>query len=320
MAKSEIEKYKYYDHEGITIYHGDCLEIMPHLEPVDLVLTSPPYGELRDYGGYVFDYQKTGIEVLKIIKKGGVMVWITGDQTKNNDESGESFRQALYFKKIGFKLHDTMIYGKKGATYKHNHRNYPQAFEYVFILVKGKLKTFNPIKDRVNLQPGKPISGTLRQPNGSLKPEFNIGYKSGNIGMRNNIWIYDTGYMLSTKDVIAFQHPAIFPDKLAIDHISSWSNQHDTVLDPFMGSGTTLVAAKKLGRKCIGIEIEQCYCNIAIRRLSQECFQFSTELNSKEGGFHEKSSPSLDDKNDTKQSDLTDYGHQPDIDQYEAWG
>jgi len=263
----------YYDHAGQTIYLGDCLEIMPELEPVDLVLTSPPYGELRDYGGnYVFDYRKMGPLLFDGMKDGGVMVWVVGDETKNGSESGESFRQALYFKDVGFKLHDTMIYMKDSCPFPESVR-YNQIFEYMFIFSKGKPAIFNPIKRKNNCG-GMVKKTSYRQKTGETQHAI---IKQSVEGFYGNIWLYGTGYMKTTKDTIAYNHPAIFPDALAKDHISSWSNTTDTILDPFMGSGTTLVAAKELGRRAIGIEIEEKYCEIAARRLAQEVFPFKEQ-------------------------------------------
>lgn len=109
----------YYDHAGIMIYHGDCRDILPHLEPVDLVLTSPPYDKLRDYGGHGFDYVSTIESIVPSIKEGGVCVWVVGDSTENGSESGSSFRHALEFIDLNMNLHDTMIYMKNGPLIHH---------------------------------------------------------------------------------------------------------------------------------------------------------------------------------------------------------
>ena len=258
----------YYEQDGITIYHGDCREILPHLPKVDLVLTSPPYDNLRDYGGHGFNWQSTIDAIVPTIKEGGVCVWIVGDATNNGSESGTSFRQALRFIDIGMKLHDTMIYEKAGMSNPDTNRYY-QIFEYMFVFSKGKPKTTNLIKDKKNIWANQSNFGTMskRSVDGSLIPK---GSKvTQEYGVRFNIWRYNTGYGYSTKDSIAYQHPAIFPDKLAADHITSWTNKGDIVLDSMCGSGTTLKMAKQLGRKAIGIEIEEKYCQIAVKRLSQ---------------------------------------------------
>ena len=255
---------------------GDCLDIMKDIpdNSIDLIVTSPPYDDLRKYNGYSFDFENIAKQLWKIIKKGGVVVWVVGDATVDGSETGTSFRQALYFKEIGFNLHDTMIYKKAGMSMPDTVRYY-QNFEYMFILSKGKPKTVNLLKDKKNRWAGQSSFGCIsdRDKNGNLVRKGKI--ITAEYGVRFNIWKYNTGYGYSTEDNIAFQHPAIFPDKLAEDHILSWSNKEDIVLDIFAGSGTTLKASKKLGRRFIGIEISPGYCKIAEQRLEQEYFDFN---------------------------------------------
>lgn len=244
---------------------GDCLEVMKKMadNSVDLVVTSPPYDNLRDYGGYTFDFESTAHELYRVIKEGGVMVWVVGDQTLNGSESGTSFRQALHFIKCGFNLFDTMIYDKAGTAPPHKNR-YTNAFDYMFVLTKGNPKVINLLKDKPNRWAGTSTFGvqTRREKNGSLTPK---GIKTvADIGIRTNIWRY------SSHAEDTYEHPAIFPLHLAIDHIRSWSNEGDLVLDPFLGSGTTAKAAKSINRNYIGIEINPEYVEIAKQRLKQE--------------------------------------------------
>lgn len=254
------------------IYNEDCLEGMRRIPDnfVDLTVTSPPYDGLRTYNGYVFDFESIAHELYRVTKPGGVVVWVVGDQTVNGSETGTSFRQALFFRDVcGFNLADTMIYFKSDMAFpRHGHRKYPDAFEYMFIFSKGKVGTFNLIKDRRNKTAGSVMSGTVRNRDGSTKPSRAKGKVVAELGARSNVWGYSTGRGKSSTDAIAFQHPAIFPEALARDHIISWSKEGDIVLDPFVGSGTTAKMSAILGRRYIGFEISSDYVEIANQRLA----------------------------------------------------
>ena len=265
-----------YRKQDIMLLHGDAKKLLINLpaHSVDLIVTSPPYDNLRSYRGqkiFTFNDFKTVAQGLKrLLKKGGVIVWVVGDAVIKGSESGTSFRQALYFKEIGLFLHDTMIYQKTGFSFPMSNR-YQQTFEYMFIFSQGTPKTFNPIKDRVNRCHGEKLKGTQRNWDGSLSHKFNHGKNKriAKFGMRTNIWKIANGYFKSSLDKIAYQHPAIFPESLARDHVISWSNRGDTVLDPFLGSGTTGKVCKQLGRKFIGIELDARYLTIATTRINQ---------------------------------------------------
>jgi site-specific DNA-methyltransferase (adenine-specific) len=237
-------------------------------QSIDLTVTSPPYDNLRTYNGYSFDFEGIAKELYRVTKDGGVVVWIVGDATVNGSETGTSFKQALYFKEIGFNLHDTMIYQKNNFANPSSNR-YHQIFEFMFVLSKGKPKAFNPIKDRKNVCAGESNWGAnkARQKDGSFKerPKKIVS----EYGMRYNIWEFMTSKGFATKDNFAYSHPAIFPEKVAHDHIISWSNEGDTVLDCFLGSGTTGKVAKQLNRQFIGIEISPEYMEIAKKRINE---------------------------------------------------
>lgn len=241
---------------------GNSAEVLDSLESetIDLVLTSPPYDNLREYNGFQFDFRSIAKQLYRVLKPGGVCVWVIGDATVKGSETGSSFRQALYFMECGFNLHDTMIYEKSGIPFPSSVR-YNQSFEYMFVFSKGKPKTINLIRDKVNVMAGESRKNTRqRTKDGWAKSE---GWSIAPFGIRSNIWRYKTGMNKSTKDKCAFEHPAIFPEELAKDHIISWSNEGDTILDPFNGSGTTTKLALQLNRQFIGIDVSEEYCKIA---------------------------------------------------------
>lgn len=254
----------------INLIHGDCVLEVQKMESntIDLTVTSPPYDNLRTYAGTLewnFEiFQQVANELYRITKYGGVVVWVVGDATIKGSETGTSFRQALYFKDIGFNLHDTMIWEKStfsavGAL----KTRYAPVFEYMFILSKGKLKTFNPLKDKPNKHFGVSHHGTYRKKDGTTKEVVgkNKGKTVAEFGQRHNVW------KVNEEKVLNKLHPAVFPEKLANDHIISWSNEGDTVFDPFMGSGTTGKMAKLNNRNFIGIEKVDEYFNIAKDRI-----------------------------------------------------
>lgn len=253
-----------------TLYLGDCLDVMAWMPDgsVDLTVTSPPYDNLRTYPGTLNDWtpekwQAIIRELFRVTKQGGVVVWIVGDATINGSETGTSFRQALYAMDCGFRLHDTMIWNKGGfSAVGALQTRYAPVFEYMFVWSKGKPKAFSPLKDRLNKQPGKALTGTIRNADGSFKPMSNQGKKRGMHGQRFNVW--DMPAEMSSKNRL---HPAPFPEALARDHIVSWSNPGDVVLDPFLGSGTTGKMALLEGRRFIGIERVPEYFDIARRRI-----------------------------------------------------
>ena len=232
---------------------------------IDLTVTSPPYDDIRSYNDkvktkdgekYSFNFDGIVDELYRITKDGGVVVWVVGDQVKNGGETGNSFRQALSFISKGFLLYDTMIYMKNGAPFPEK-RRYSQVFEYMFVFSKGKPKTVNILKDKKNKWAGHSNFGkrVMRTKDGELKemPKFEIA----EYGNRYNVWNYSTGKNYSTKDTIAFNHPAIFPEELALKHIISWTLENDLIYDPFMGSGTTGRVCDKLGRSFVGYDLKK---------------------------------------------------------------
>lgn len=251
---------------------GDNVEVLfgfDH-ECIDLVVTSPPYDDLRAYGGHAWDFKGVAKQLTRVLKPGGVMVWVVADATVDGSETLTSMRQAIHFKDVcGLNVHDTMIYEVAGTGAKGSNYAYWQSWEYMLVFSKGNPKTVHRIKDIKNSAGGKKRSSmgsvhlnaekTRTERSGIINPEWSV---------RPNVWRYAAGQE-STG------HPAPFPDKLAKDHILSWSNPDDIILDPFSGSGTTCKAAKELNRRWCGIEINPDYCEIAERRLLQEVFQLA---------------------------------------------
>jgi hypothetical protein len=245
-----------------TLYCGDCLEILPTLGKVDGVVTSPPYGTMRDYGGHGSVNTLQVIQhVSELLSDGSVCMWNTNCQTVNGSETGESFKQALHAIECGMNLHDTMIYCKEGVTFPDSNRYHP-AFEYMFIFSQGSPRCFHGLKDWRNKWAGSPMHGTDRQKSGESTPIRGIGKPVQAEGLRRNWWPISNPYTGETAG-----HPAPMPKSMASDHIQTWTNPGDSILDPFMGGGTTGVACANLGRKFIGIEIEPKYFDIACERI-----------------------------------------------------
>ncbi len=242
---------------------GNCVDVMRSWPDdfIHLTVTSPPYDKLRDYKGYSFPFEEIADELYRVTARGGVVVWVVGDRI-NGGRSLTSFRQAIYFQEIGFLAHDVMIYQKKNTPFMRSNA-YTNAYEMMFVMSKGKPATFNPLKVPTQrhgmelLTHNKLPDGVNKKKLGELKKEKT----------RTNIWAYAVGLGGTTRDKIAFQHPAVFPEKLALDHIESWSNPGDVVLDPMCGSGTTGKMALLNDREFIGIDVSAEYIEIARQRL-----------------------------------------------------
>ena len=272
MNLNELYKQAYYKNEFGMILCGDCVEIMRQMDDacIDLTVTSPPYDNLRTYNGNIdqwnFEkFKEIAKELYRVTADGGVVVWIVADATIKGSETGTSFRQALWFKDCGFNLHDTMIWSKPSFTAVGALKTrYAQTFEYMFVFSKGKIKTFNALKDRKTKSRSKDKHGMIRQKDGSFRPMSNRGKQYGEFGIRYNVWNIPP----VMSNIERNGHPAQFPEQLANDHILSWSNPNDIVFDPFMGSGTTAKMAMLNNRRFIGCEISEEYCNIIKDRLN----------------------------------------------------
>lgn len=239
--------------ENNKIYCGNCADLLKQIEDesIDMVLTSPPYDNLKTYEGYDFDFKPVASELYRVLKPNCVVVWVVGDAVIDGSETGTSFRQALYFKDIGFNIHDTMIYAKNSSTFpaQRDGNRYSQIFEYMFVFSKGKPKC-KLLCDKVNKWAG------FTSFDGKIPAVQDYS-------PRGNIWYYVTSF--NDKN----DHPAVFPEALARDHIKSWSNQGDLILDPMCGSGTTVKVAYETNRDYIGMDISSKYCDIIRKRIKE---------------------------------------------------
>ena len=263
-------------------YNESCLETMSKMPDnfIDCTVTSPPYDDIRNYNkkikglsdefnGYSFPFEEIAKELFRVTKKGGVVVWVINDATHKGSETLNSFRQALFFKEVGFRMHDTMIYRKLNPMPNAGKR-YQQMFEYMFVLSKGSPKTTNiSLRERSNKCEDK---RTYRKKKFSRNKDgdFNENdYYVKEMVPDYNIWDFYVGWGNTTKDDVAFEHPAILPEELAKRHIESRTNEGEMIYDPFMGSGTTSKMSILSNRNYIGSELSEEYCIIESKRLSQ---------------------------------------------------
>lgn len=254
-----------------TIICGDAVEVLKTLpdESVDLVVTSPPYDELRVYNGFSLDLHAVGVELYRVMKDGGIVAMVIQDSTKDFGKSLTSFRTIVdWCDNIGFKLFETCIYhknGTEGAWWKSRFR---VDHEYMPIFLKGrKPQYFNkePLKIP-SKHGGKVMSGSgNRKTDGTttavVRREINP------MKCRGTVWDY---LMAGDKNPLKRRHPAVFPDKIPFDFIKCFCPEGGVVLDPFVGSGSTAVMAKVLERKYIGIDISREYCDLAEERLEKD--------------------------------------------------
>ncbi|MDM7923551.1 MAG: site-specific DNA-methyltransferase [Pyrinomonadaceae bacterium] len=248
------------------VYNENCIETMARMPEdfVDMTVTSPPYDDLRDYNGYHFPVEDIAAGLFRVTKPGGVVIWVVGDRTVKGSESLSSFEHAFRFREAGFRVHDTMIYAKNNPIPSDCGKRYRQCFEYMFCFSKGQPKTFNPITQKIKQEKAFKSFRITKVGRNDLAHDH-IAPKERKL---NNIFFYNVGTS-SSKDKVAFDHPAIFPEKLVEDQIHTWTDEGDLVYDCFMGSGTTAKIAHLQKRRWIGSEISEEYVKIATERLSQ---------------------------------------------------
>lgn len=259
-----------------TIIHGDNVAVMQTFpaEVVDLVVTSPPYDNLRHYGGLCWDFEALVVELYRVCKPGAVVVWIVNDQIADGDQSCTSFNQAIAFKSTGFKLWQTMIWNKSNPRPGDGRYRYHDAFEFMFILSKGKPNATNIIRDVPATAPGTIDRTNSDRRRDERRPsKIDEPWVRPEYSYRTNVWTTPTAS--TSGDDFALQHPAAFPESLASDHVLTWSNVGDVVLDPFCGSGTTCRVAKDNGRRFVGIDLNPEFVALSIARLAQNVLPFA---------------------------------------------
>lgn len=256
------------------IYHENCIDTLRRMpdDLIDMTITSPPYDDLRDYKGYHFPVEEIAAGLFQKTKSGGVVIWVVGDRTLNGGETLTSFQHAITFQKAGFKVHDTMIYAKNNPIPSDCGKRYRQCFEYMFCFSKGQPKTFNPITQTIKQEKAFKSFRITKVGRNDLAHDHvapkerkvdNIFYYGD-----TEVFYYNVGTS-SSKDKVAFDHPAIFPEQLVEDQIKTWTDAGDLVYDCFMGSGTSAKIAHLTGRNWLGSEVSADYINIAQRRLEQ---------------------------------------------------
>ena len=251
---------------------GNCVEVMESWPEgcVDLMVTSPPYDQLRDYKGYDFDSKQVITALFRVIRPGGVVVWVVGDTMVRGSRTLTSFRHAVQFRQAGFNVHDVMLYQKKNTPFSRKNA-YTNCYEFVFVCSKGAPYAFNPLRVPVLDSSKYKVRSKRRNTDGSMSDKVRETFNTEKI--RTNIWSYAVGLHGTTNDKMAFEHPALFPEKLAADHIVSWSNPGDLVVDPMCGASTTGKMALMNDRRYVGIDVSEEYIEISRRRLTEHGFR-----------------------------------------------
>ena len=262
------------------VFRGDSSDILSEIEDnsVDMIITSPPYDKLRNYGNTLNSWNEEKFKCIathlsRVLKEGGIIVWNVNDAVENGSRTCTSFRQVLFFvEECGLKLNDTMIWQKLNPMPQVKQCRYSDCFEYMFVFSKGKPKTFNPIKVPCK-SAGKNYNSTGKNIGGE-NGRRELNYIVNSEKVKNNIWEYGVASNKKTMEIeidgekIEVRHPAVFPIEMVIDHIKSWTNEGDIVLDPFMGSGTVAMASILTNRKYVGIELNEHYHMLCMKNIS----------------------------------------------------
>lgn len=253
------------------IYCCDCVEGMRLLpaEVIPLTVTSPPYDAIRTWQFPWEKFQAVAQELYRLTIPGGIVAWVVQDQHHDWSESGTSFKQALYFKELGFKLYTTIAVERTTGLPGYRPRYWPP-LEYVFVLSRGRPRSYNLIRDRPTTTRSVPMKlVTLRSRDGTFRRERRPLIVPP-LAVRNTVWRYKVGYGHTTTDREAHgHHPALMPEELAKDLILSYSRPDDFVFDPMAGLATTCKMALLNGRSYLGFDRDQQFCRDARKRLAK---------------------------------------------------
>ena len=251
---------------------GDCLNLLGTLPPdsVDLTVTSPPYDDLRRYDTPApLDLPALGRALLRVTRPGGVCAVVIQDASRRHAKSLSSFRLAVdWCDHAGWRLFECCLYVRHAAPGPWWRTRFRVDHEYVLIFLKGdRPRTFHKeallvptlhAGERVRRRPFARRGTPWGDPPPAVQP----------LQCRGTVWRYAASS--AERNALKLTHPATMPDKLAGDLIRCFSDPGGLVLDPLMGSGTTVVMAARLGRAYVGMDASAAYARIARDRLAGE--------------------------------------------------
>lgn len=247
----------------------DYLKTLPS-ECVDLVVTSPPYDDLRDYNGYTLNLHNVGEQIHRVLKIGGVCAMVMQDSTKNFGKSLTTFKTIVdWCDSFNFKLFETVIYNRQGVEGAWWKKRFRVDHEYIPIFLKGnKPQYFDKELMKIpSKHGGKTMTGAaVRKKDGTQHASRSVYINP----LKCPGTVMNFGNSCGDGNKLKHKHPAVFPDKLAFDMINCFCPENGVVLDPFSGSGTTGIMAKKANRNFIGIDISEEYTQLAKLRYSIE--------------------------------------------------
>ena len=236
---------------------------------IDMVVTSPPYDNLRDYNGFQLDLSGVGEQLFRVLKPGGIVAVIIQDSTQDGRKTLTSFRMIVnWCDTIGFGLFENCIYSRQGVEGAWWKKRFRVDHEYIPLFIKGKRPAyFNKEELKIpSKHGGKTMTGAATRNKDGTQQKSRSVYINP-MKCRGTIWNYP---QCGDGSKLKHLHPATFPNLLPYDLIQCFCPENGIVLDPFNGSGTTCVAAKSLNRQYIGVDCSQEYCDIAEKRIQQE--------------------------------------------------